>query len=367
LNHARPLLRLLVLGTLLVTEALWACSVPVFRYALEKWPADAYLATVFHRGPLTAAQETLLRDLSAAGSAGRKLANVSLELVDLAHSPEPDAPERWRPSPTDPLPWLVVRYPPAARVPKPLVSEPLTESSVRQLLESPTRLELTRRLQQGESAVWVLLEIGDPPRDNATAKLAETRLAYLASVLKLPALDPQDIASGLVTVPTGGLKLAFSLMRVSRTDPAERAFIAMLLGTEPDLVGFKEPLLFPVFGRGRALYALAGAGINHATLDEAATFLIGKCSCQVKELNPGVDLLLAADWDAAVQLPSGAQRGVPSTTGTGEAAPETVTITGSPIPPVTPARGTTLRWDFRVATGFALAGLLGWVFWLRKR
>jgi hypothetical protein len=59
LNHARPLLRLLVLGTLLVTEALWACSVPVFRYALEKWPADAYLTTVFHRGPLTAAQAGL--------------------------------------------------------------------------------------------------------------------------------------------------------------------------------------------------------------------------------------------------------------------------------------------------------------------
>src|SRR5512136_1886912 len=27
-----------------------ACSVPVFRYALERWPASPYEAVVFHRG-----------------------------------------------------------------------------------------------------------------------------------------------------------------------------------------------------------------------------------------------------------------------------------------------------------------------------
>ena len=27
-----------------------ACNVPVFRYALERWPADRYEVTVFHRG-----------------------------------------------------------------------------------------------------------------------------------------------------------------------------------------------------------------------------------------------------------------------------------------------------------------------------
>ena len=365
LNHARPLLRLLVLGTLLFTEWLWACSVPVFRYAWEKWPADAYPATVFHRGPLSAAQQALLRDLSAEGPPGRSAANVSLELVDLAQTPAPAASEPWWPAPTNALPWLVVRYPPAARLPGQVVSAPLAETTVRQLLGSPARQELTRRLQRGESAVWVLLEIGDRQRDAATAKLAETRLAYLASVLKLPALDPADIAAGLVSVPAGGLKLAFSVVRVSRTDPAERAFVAMLLGTEADLDGIKEPILFPVFGRGRALYALAGAGINHATIDEAATFLIGKCSCQVKELNPGVDLLLATDWAAAVQTPSATQRSTPPLTAAGEAAPEAVTISGGPAD-AAPARPTLLG-ELRWAGGFAITGLLVAIFWLKRK
>ena len=49
----------------------------------------------------------------------------------------------------------------------------------------------------------------------------------------------------------------------------------MLLASEADLNTRKGPLLFPVFGRGRALYALAGAGINEANLTKAAEFLLG--------------------------------------------------------------------------------------------
>jgi hypothetical protein len=34
---------------------------------------------------------------------------------------------------------------------------------------------------------------------------------------------------------------------------------------------------------------------------EAAEFLNGPCSCELKELNPGMDLLIAADWDRALR------------------------------------------------------------------
>ncbi len=34
-----------------------ACSVPVFRYALERWPPDTYRYVVFHDGPLTPDQQ----------------------------------------------------------------------------------------------------------------------------------------------------------------------------------------------------------------------------------------------------------------------------------------------------------------------
>jgi len=341
-----------------------ACSVPVFRYALEKWPPDAYPATVFHRGPLTAAQQALVGELSRDGLAGKLHANVAVETVDLAQNPPAEALERWHALSQTALPWLVINYPKAAKLPDAIVSAPLSEAAIRTTLDSPARQDIARRLGRGDSAVWVLLEIGDPARDDVTAKLVESRLNYLAGVLKLPALDPADIANGLVNLPAGGLKLAFSVVRVSRTNPDEAAFVRMLLGSEGDLLDLAEPMLFPVFGRGRALYALAGKGISHETLDEAASFLIGRCSCQVKEQNPGVDLLLAANWEALLQA-QGRSSPAPEPT---EAAPETVTISGGALvtaPVASPAApAPALRW---LAAAFALAGLVMVTLWWRGK
>ena len=74
----------------------------------------------------------------------------------------------------------------------------------------------------------------------------------------------------------------------------------MLLGTEPDLHDLKEPMVFPLFGRGRALCALVGKGINKENLEEIGFFLAGPCSCTVKYQNPGVDMFFTVDWDAAL-------------------------------------------------------------------
>jgi hypothetical protein len=52
-----------------------------------------------------------------------------------------------------------------------------------------------------------------------------------------------------------------------------------------------------VIGRGRAISALAAARVNDQGVGAFAQFVCGQCSCEVKELNPGIDLLLAADWD----------------------------------------------------------------------
>ena len=62
----------------------------------------------------------------------------------------------------------------------------------------------------------------------------------------------------------------------------------------------RQPIVFPTFGRGRALFALVGEGINTDNLREAIAFITGPCGCEVKMLNPGVDLLMAENWDAAV-------------------------------------------------------------------
>jgi hypothetical protein len=102
----------------------------------------------------------------------------------------------------------------------------------------------------------------------------------------------------------------------------------MLLGAEADLADATGPVVFPIFGQGRALYALVGEGIKHETIDRAATFLIGKCSCEVKEQNPGFDLLLAADWKALLAAQNAGIPDLPTMAELTKSAPVTVTISG---------------------------------------
>jgi len=317
---------LLTLGAILCAIPAWACSVPVFRYALEHWAAAPFQAFVFHRGPLSEAQQAAARDLGPDGLAGELHANISLRTVDLDQDPPPEMLELSHEAGETSLPLLVARFPATNRLTSTVWSGPLTAENVAQLLDSPARQEIVERLAEGESTVWVLLESGDAARDSAAAELLDARLKYLPSVLQLPKLDAQDIANGLVSVGQEGLRLDFSLFRLSRDDPHEQPFIRMLLGAEADLKDVKAPIVFPVFCQGRALYALAGDGIKHETIDKAAEFLIGKCSCEVKERNPGMDLLLGADWKAIVESQIAGIPDLPTMAELTKSAPVSVTI-----------------------------------------
>jgi hypothetical protein len=178
-----------------------------------------------------------------------------------------------------------------------------------------------------------MLDSGDAVRDGATAKLLQDRLDYLMSIMSLPELDQLDIANGLVSVSQGDLRLEFSLLRISRNDAAENTFTQMLLSTEPDLAAVREPIVFPIFGRGRALYALVGKGIQAETIEQAATFLIGKCSCQVKEQNPGTDLLLTADWNALAKASPLQKRELPSLAHLAQAAAQAASVSKKGLSP----------------------------------
>ena len=57
-----------------------------------------------------------------------------------------------------------------------------------------------------------------------------------------------------------------------------------------------QPMIFAVFGRGRALPPFVGKGITRENLLECVYFLTGACSCTVKDQNPGMDLLFAENW-----------------------------------------------------------------------
>ncbi len=315
-----------LLSLALLTASASACSVPVFRYALEHWAPDPFQITVFHRGALSDGQRALVP--------ADALANAKVRTINLDTETADDTLALWREQKTDTLPWLVVRFPQSTRITAPVIAGPLSHTAAL-LFESPARREVIERLAAGESAVWVLLESGDKTKDDAAAALVEKRLEYLMGVMDLPKLDDQDIANGLVSIAEEDLRLQFSVLRVSRADEKERAFTRMLVSSEEGLDAVRdEPMVFPIFGRGRALYALVGAGIRHETIEKAAAFLIGKCSCQVKEQNPGVDLLLSADWAKIIKTPPELALELPTLAELGSAtSPVAVTTQPRETPP----------------------------------
>jgi hypothetical protein len=248
---------------LMLVSPLRACDTPVYRYALESWPADNYRAAVIHRGPLAAeAQRQVDRLKDRVGSA-----NLSVQVIDLDR-PRDEVPEPFRALDVSAGPRLVVNYPTATHLDADAWSGALTPEAVEALLDSPLRRQVVAHLRAGET-VWLLLEIGMKEADEAAAKVVEG---------SRPALPPS------------------AMLRVRRDDPAEALLVRLLLGSEPDMARRAEPMAFPVFGRGRVLYALVGAGITAENVRKAAAFLGGDCSCTVKRDNPGTDLLLTADW-----------------------------------------------------------------------
>jgi hypothetical protein len=99
------------------------------------------------------------------------------------------------------------------------------------------------------------------------------------------------------------LRPKVSMVRFPRDDPKEAWFLRALLALEPDLPTVEDPILFLIYGRGRALFSCLGKGITRDILLQDIDFITGACSCTVKDQNPGIDLLMRYDWDsAAAQL-----------------------------------------------------------------
>ncbi len=411
--HTKTKIRVMTVATMALI-AVWAtdldaCSTPVFRYALERWPADYFPAVVFHRGELSAEHKRVVEIIRKAASEDG--ANIGVYDVDLDKKLDKGTTELWERHKSLDLPAMVVTYSlpysgrgrpryPDDPFPPTFWTGEITEANARALVDSPIRKEIARRILAGDSAVWVVVEpdpdvlkrlFPAPAKTMAYSSgtlvpagillvvglgglialrgrrdlngyfralpLTVVGLAVLVGLaglrLEEPADDPTPQAStetqpaeddGPVTVakaeeivqqaltqaedayarnkpavPTpppppsrpgfgppeapANLKVQFSTIRLSRKTADERMFLAMLMHSEKDLLDEEyavEPMVFPVFGRGRVLWALVGKGINDENMFESCMYITGACSCEVKFQNPGTDLLFSKDWDEAL-------------------------------------------------------------------
>ncbi len=282
----------LILGLLLLslTHVAEACNVPAFRYALERWPADLYQVVVYCQATPRGPEFELLR--KSAGAQGGA-ANYSLKLVDVGR---PDGKALADRRNITALPWVEVYYPASSEVTSPVWSGHLTSDAVSKIIESQVRSQLVRRLLDGEVAVWVLVRSGHKANDRRALDSLTASLKKASSTLRIPEIGTDLNGDPVAVTDFKTYPVRFSLMEIARDEPDEELLVKALLASEPDLRQYDEPIAFPVFGRGRALYALVGSGIQETTILEACQSLVNWCSCEIKAQNPGTDLLISADW-----------------------------------------------------------------------
>lgn len=321
----------LILG--LVCHLAWispalCCNVPVFRFALERWKPDHYQVLLLHRDELTKEQHGLLSEWESVQE--RKPSNAQLTLIDLRKTASENQKYASKTANQDQSQVALV-YPAALKIEAPLWTAPLSGQALNLLVDSPLRRELVNRLVQGQTAVWLIVQSGNAEQDQAAETLLAAELKRLEQDLKLPVLTdaPEDQLLG-----GPPLAVKFSVLRIPQSKD-EEVFRQMLLHCEPDIPSRQEPLVYPVFGRGRSLLPMIGAGITADNIQEYAEFLVGACSCEIKEQNPGFDLLLAADWDALLK-DQGYKLTAISSKDPLPAAPETVAI---PLGSVKPSSG----------------------------
>ncbi len=277
-----------------------ACNIPVFRFALERWKPDSCEVIVFHKGSMSADDEKTVGDLESASLAKEGDANLNLIRCDLSNNTDQELNDLWQSvkEKTDSrLPMLVARSLKGRGMTINHWHGSLQEAKTAGLIESPIRAELTKRLQSGDAIVWLVLKSTDHRKTAAVHELLEQQCHELPNRIELPegiGLPGSELYS---EVP---LLLQFSVLEMAADDPREQYLIRQLTGFQAEAFAAGEPLIIPVFGRGRALEVIPSTQLNAELVHDLTEFLCGACSCQVKEQNPGFDVLLSTNWNAAL-------------------------------------------------------------------
>lgn len=298
----RTLMRSAIAALIVLTSTsiVAACNIPVFRFALERWRADSCELIVFFEQPLSPADETLISELELSSTLKGGHANLNVLRVDVSQTKDQELQDLWVATKQKTnliLPAAVVRSLKGKGQAINHWHGSLQELKAASLLSSPARSELLRRLQEGDSVVWLMIQSSEEKRNKAARDTLNTQCKQLPKSIQLPegiGLPGSELYS---EIP---LLLQFSVLEIAPDDPAEQYLIRQISGLKFDAFRNGDPLIVPVFGRGRALEVIPADQLNADLIHELTEFLCGACSCQVKEQNPGFDLLLMTDWNLAL-------------------------------------------------------------------
>jgi hypothetical protein len=293
-----------VVVVLLAQVGASACSIPVFRYALERWPADPFRIEAALPGSLAEDDRAALGQLEdrAAGNGGS--GNYTVER---------------RPGATDAA-RVTIRAPRGDAI----LWQGTAAEAARVVDGGPSQRELVRRLLAGDAVVWLVVPGSDSSETERALALLETELPLVAADTPLPRGIGLPGSELLSDVP---LEVRFSVL-VADSAAADAALLRHTLAAHlsAEKTDHEDAaLVAAVFGRGRVAHVMPAAALDADTIATTTAFLCGACSCQAKQLAPGFDLLLAASWDERL---FGGEPPPPPTRGPRNGPPRPV-----PIPP----------------------------------
>lgn len=275
-----------------------ACNIPVFRYALERWQTDLVEVLVFHDAPLLSAEVQEITELQTQSRNHGGAANLEVIVRNVTQLDDEDLETVWKEISLESkpaLPQVVVRYSGGRGRRIKLWQGSVIQLKGIQLLDSPVRRELTKRLLEGDSVVWLVLQSTDQAKSKAVVELLETTLPEVAKQISLPkgiGLPGSELFSAIP------LDIHFSVLTLDPQDSRERVLVTWLNQHASNPLAEGKPIVVPVFGRGRVLEVLTTDVVSPELVRELSLFLSSACSCQMKELNPGFDLLLNINWES---------------------------------------------------------------------
>jgi hypothetical protein len=167
------------------------------------------------------------------------------------------------------------------------------ELSIDSALQSPVRQQLAKRLLAGDAVVWLLACGKDQDQNQRLQQQLRQQLDKLSTTLQLPEGIGQPGSELYSEVP---LLMEFSIVKLDYQDSEEKHLIDLLRSFDAKAIDEGQPLVVPIFGRGRALEVIPADRVQPGLIGDLTAFLCGACSCQVKQQNPGFDLLMQVDW-----------------------------------------------------------------------
>ena len=321
-----------------------ACDNPVYRYALQNWPPAEFELLLVKANELADREEAAWQSLQKSASAADPRPNLRRRVVtreELAALPDGPMKDSLAALAGNALALLSPLQAGQQRV---VWSGSCTADNAQRIAQSPAREEVGRRLIDGEAIVWIWLAPGGAGQlEQAENTLQDFLIGYAESLaaMEVPQaagnINHPEIAPTKPPIDKSAYwPPRFSSLAISIDDPQEAVFIDMLKSSMQDRWPADEPVVFAVFGRGRVLGGLPLSQLNPASLRSACDFLTGACSCEVKDKNPGDDLLLAADWNSV--SPDSASAGLISLV---PLEPEISPDAADPVntTPISPSRG----------------------------